>query len=73
MFLNNILSNWEWDIYIKIEYVLCQLHYAQILAREGEKTLFSTFQLTRGERMNFLFREVKSWIILDSNMLIEIS
>ena len=65
MFVNNILSNWEWDLYIhpctqdlsssptglyiyiyisKLKYVLCQLHFAQILAGEGEKTLFSSFQ-----------------------------
>ena len=41
----------------KLKYILRQLHFAHILAGEGEKTLFSTFQLTRGERVNFLFRE----------------
>ena len=58
MFLNDILSNWEWDIYIKIELCIMPITFsAQILAGEGEKTLFSTFRLTWGERMNFLFRE----------------
>ena len=46
MFVNNILSNWEWNLNIsKLKYVLCQLYFAQILAGEGEKkTLFSSFQ-----------------------------
>ena len=75
MFVNNILSNWEWDIYIsKLKYVLCQLHFAQILAGEGEKKhYFPVFNKLDVNVWISSLERVKRWIILDSNILIEIS
>ena len=48
MFVNNILSNWEWNLYVsKLKYVLWQLYFAQILAGEGagEKNIIFEFSI----------------------------
>ena len=75
MFVNNILSNWEWDIYISnLKYVLCQLHFVQILVGEGEKKhYFPVFNKLEVNEWISSLERVKSWITLDSNILIEIS
>ena len=75
MFVNNILSNWEWDIISKLKYVLCQLHFTQILAGEGEKKqYFPVFNKLEVIVWIYSLERVDRWIILDSNIiLIEIS
>ena len=74
MFVNNILSNWEWDIYIKIEICLMPITFCSDFSVGGWKKIIFHFSINSRWTYEFpLLERVKRWIILDSNMVVEIS
>ena len=78
IFVNNILSNWGWDLYTcisKLKHVSCELHFVQEREGEGlsEKNNFPFFyKLEVSVWISFLKR-VKRCKILESKIRIEIS
>ena len=74
MFVNNILSNWEWDIYIKIEICLMPITFCSDFSGGGwKKHYFPVFSKLDVNVWISSLERVKRWIILDSNILTEIS
>ena len=64
---------WLLDTKIEIS-VLWELHFAQILAGVGEKTInFPVFHKFEVRGWISSLKRVKRWIILDCNILIETS
>ena len=61
-------------IYTKIEIsVLFELHFGQILVRGWKKQNFPIFNKLKVNVWISALERVKRWIVLDSNILIEIS